>query len=265
MPRNPPHKEQPWDLSPATPNPIDVLGVKVHPMTKPQFVGILVKLGTSEDRNRVYNVNVRALNLMEDHGEFRSWINQAELVFCDGAGVQLAARFLGLDIPERLSVMDWIDDFLFAASKTGVSIFLLGDEPGVAELCANTIRRRHPDTRLVGTYHGFFNKDGPENDAVISMIGAAQPDVVLVGMGMPIQEQWIEDNIHQLGAITYVPVGAAFRWYSGIDRLAPQWMARHSLEWVWRLTRHPIRYFDRYVLGNLRFAVRLVRYRFTIT
>ena len=110
-----------------------------------------------------------------------------------------------------------------------------------------------------GDAHGFFEKSGSENEYVVSKINTAAPHILLVGMGMPVQEFWIDENIGRLNAKVYLPVGAAFRWYCGVEKRAPKWVTDHGFEWLARLTAHPIRLFRRYAIGNPLFFIRLVK------
>jgi N-acetylglucosaminyldiphosphoundecaprenol N-acetyl-beta-D-mannosaminyltransferase len=112
---------------------------------------------------------------------------------------------------------------------------------------------------IVGSHHGFFQKKGLENDSVISKINAVAPDILLVGMGMPTQEFWIDDNIDRLNAKTYIPVGAAFRWYSGIDKRAPKWVTDYGFEWLARFISHPNKFFERYGVGNPLCFIRIFK------
>jgi N-acetylglucosaminyldiphosphoundecaprenol N-acetyl-beta-D-mannosaminyltransferase len=143
-----------------------------------------------------------------------------------------------------------MDDLLTGVNSDSLKIFLLGDEEHVLSKAAELMHIKHPGLQLVGTHHGFFKRSGPENDAVVRKINELSPDILLVGMSMPIQEFWIEENFNRLNARTFVPVGAAFRWYCGIEKRPPKWVTDNGFEWLARLVQHPAKLFGRYVIGN---------------
>ncbi|MDH3606498.1 MAG: WecB/TagA/CpsF family glycosyltransferase [Acidimicrobiia bacterium] len=243
------------------PNAIDILGVRVVPLKKSQLVETLTTWASKKQKRLVSHVNVHGVNLAQSNDRFRSVINNADLVFCDGHGVMWGASQLGRVIPERLAVMDWIDDFAACLADRGLSLFLLGDEKGVAELCGGLLERAHPGLVIAGTHHGFFEKNGRQSAEVVEKVNASGASVVMVGFGMPLQEFWIEENFQGLNASVIMPVGATFRWYAGVEKRAPKWMTDRGLEWVGRLARHPLRMFRRYVIGNPLFAARVLAQR----
>jgi len=136
----------------------------------------------------------------------------------------------------------------------GLSFWFLGAAPGVAEEAMRRCRERFPRSRFLGASDGFAKDWNP----VIAEISAARPDVLLVGMGVPLQEKWIAAHIGDLkGVGAVVAIGALLDFLSGRVRRAPVWMRRAKLEWVWRLAIEPRRMFRRYVIGNFLFLRRV--------
>jgi N-acetylglucosaminyldiphosphoundecaprenol N-acetyl-beta-D-mannosaminyltransferase len=248
----------------GVPPPLWLLGVPIHPLRPAQLVEAIVAFGRGDRLRRVYNVNVHAMNLAHDDPEFAGYLRGADLVFCDGYGVKWGARLAGLSIPDRMTPPDWIDDFAAATARAKQRVFAVGDVEGVAASFQTLLGDRHPGYLSAGAHHGFFAKEGPENDAVIAAINQSRATHLLVGLGMPTQERWIERNADRLDVKVVIPVGALFRWVIGHERRAPRWMTSSGLEWAARLGRHPIRHFRRYVIGNPRFLVRLVRSRLAL-
>lgn len=241
------------------PAPVTLLDVPIHPISIDQLVDLLIDWGAGDQLRRVFYVNVHAMNLAHEDAAFRHRLQDADLVFCDGHGVRLGARLLGLDIPHRMTPPDWIDRFAAKTAAAGQSVFALGDEAGVAAAFQARLDADHPGYRDAGSHHGFFAKHGRENDAVIDAINASGANHLLVGFGMPLQEEWITTNAARLRVKVALPIGALFRWHSGVERRAPRWMTDHGLEWLARFGSHPVRHFRRYAVGNPRFLLRVLR------
>ncbi len=146
------------------------------------------------------------------------------------------------------------------AVEKGYSLYLLGSYPGIAEEAALNLKKRYPDLKIVGTHQGYFNspvKKNKENKdkirvnqekkeeeaEVIREINQWQPDILLVGMGVPRQEKWIVSNREKLKVSICIGVGGSFDVLSGRIPRAPLWMQRHGMEWIYRSIRQPKRIF----------------------
>lgn len=243
------------------PAAVRLLGVDIHPMSASELVATLVRWGEGDRLRKVFNVNVHAMNLAADDRGFATELARADLVFCDGVGVQLGARLAGVTLAHRTTPPDWIDAFADATAAAQQSVFALGDEDGVAQAFQDVLVAAHPTYRPAGSAHGFFAKQGRENDAVIAAINASEATHLLVGFGMPLQEKWIAENASRLRVRTAIAVGALFRWHAGFERRAPGWMTDRGLEWLARFAQHPVRHFRRYAIGNPRFLWRVLRAR----
>ncbi|HID07961.1 MAG TPA: glycosyltransferase, partial [Armatimonadetes bacterium] len=209
----------------------------------------------------VMYANVHVLNTAYRDPDLRRILNRAELVYCDGAGVKLGARILGKHLPERMTGADWIHELCQACQETGMTLYLLGGEPGVAAKAAEVLATRYPGLSIVGTHHGHYNHTGPENDVVIAEINALQPDILLVGFGTPLQEKWIDHHFERLDVPVVWAVGALVDFVTGKKPRAPRWMLDHGLEWLYRLWSEPGRLWRRYVVGNPLFLWRVLMQR----
>lgn len=209
----------------------------------------------------MYYTNAHVFNVAYEDPDVRGLLNRADVLICEGWGGRFGGAIAGAPLPEQLATMDWMDDFLERLAGRGGAIHLVGDEPGVARACAERMLQRHPGLRVTGTQHGFWDRTGAEDVRVVTDIAAAGPDVLMVGLGSPAQERWIESHLEDLDVPLVLALGAMFRWYSGVEGRAPAWMRRLHLEWLLRLLKHPVRHFRRYVVGNPRFVWRCLRQR----
>lgn len=242
-------------------NSVEVLGVRVDSLSLSSLIRQIEHFVTSGGHYRVMYANVHVLNIAYHNPELRHILNQSDLVYCDGAGVKVGARLLGCHLPERMTGADWIHDLCQTCQKTGTTLYLLGGEPGVAEEAARVLTTRYPGLNVVGTHHGYYDHDGPENDAVIAEINALHPDILLVGFGTPLQEKWIGRHFERLQVPVVWAVGALVDFVTGKKPRAPRWMLDHGLEWLYRLWTEPRRLWKRYIVGNPVFIWRVFMQR----
>ena len=242
---------------------INVLGVGVDPLTVEELHERMLGFVENGDHALVLHANAHGLNLACSDERLRGFFNGAQLVFCDGAGVMLAARLLGQGIPERITYADWTWKLAAFAEERGLSLFFLGARPGVAEKAARRLEYCFPKLRIAGAEHGYFDRTpgSPENEAVIKKINAARPDVLLVGFGMPLQEFWLAENWEKVDANVALTGGAVFDYVSGELRRGPRFLIDHGLESVARLIIEPRRMWRRYVVGNPLFLLRVLKQR----
>ncbi len=241
----------------------NILGVNIEawePEGLHKFILAAVRGG---GRARVLNVNAHALNLAYQSRWLRDCFNEAEIVFPDGQGVVLAARLLGAPFRSRVTYADWFWQLASFCSEFDISMFFLGGRPRVADRARDMLCQSLPRLRVVGARHGYFSKDpeSPENDEVLAAIQEAQPDVLVVGFGMPLQEHWLMENWDRLSVKVGLTGGAVFDYVSGTLARPPRIMTENGLEWLGRLFIEPQRLWRRYLIGNPIFMLRVIRQR----
>jgi N-acetylglucosaminyldiphosphoundecaprenol N-acetyl-beta-D-mannosaminyltransferase len=209
------------------------------------------------ERRRVMYVNAHVVNQSRALPELAAALQHADLVYCDGYGVRLAARTLGLSVPYRMTGADWVWGLAALCEAEDRSLYLLGADPTIAREAADRLRRWYPRLRIAGSHHGYAELGSPQNERVIEDITAAGPDIVLLGMGTPKQELWIERYADRVDADVLWSVGALFDYVAGRVPRAPRWLADNGLEWIFRLAIEPHRMWRRYLLGNPAFLWRV--------
>lgn len=182
--------------------------------------------------------------------------SRADVMVADGMPLVWAARVQGDPLPERVAGSSLIWSVAARAGVEGRTLFLLGGAPGAADACARELTRRSPALRVVGT--SAPNVSSPpapaEIDEVVRMLSALRPDIVLVGLGSPKQEQLIDVVRGCLPAAWWVGVGISFSFVAGLTPRAPLWMRKLGLEWIHRLSQEPRRLARRYLVDDLPFA-----------
>jgi N-acetylglucosaminyldiphosphoundecaprenol N-acetyl-beta-D-mannosaminyltransferase len=239
---------------------VNVLGVRIHDVSAEDIIGFAAGICGIHGKAIIANVNIHAMDIACERAWFRNFLNGCELVFCDGFGVSLASLFLGQGWIRRNTFPDWIGELMATAVEGNLSIYLLGARPDVIEKAAQTFRSRYPAVRIAGCHHGYFEKSlaSPENLQVVEEINHIRPNILVVGFGMPLQEQWLLENWERLDVNVALPVGAAFDFIAGATYRAPRWITDHGLEWLSRLVIEPRRLWRRYVLEIPPFFWRVI-------
>lgn len=244
---------------------VEVLGVLVDRVGADEMRERMLGMVRGGRRGLVLHANVHGLNLAYDRPWMRDLLNGADLVFCDGSGVTLAARMLGHPGLQRFTHADEMWHLAGFAEKHGLSLYFLGARPGVAAKAAGRLKEKYPGLKVAGVRHGYFEKGvgSEENEAVVREINAARPDVLVVGFGMPLQERWLMENWDRLeGVGVAMTLGAIFDYVSGDLRRGPRILVDNGFEWLARLFIEPGRLWRRYVIGNPLFLLRVLRQRF---
>jgi N-acetylglucosaminyldiphosphoundecaprenol N-acetyl-beta-D-mannosaminyltransferase len=254
----------PPDARPVIPH-TRVMNIPVHLFTTEILHKTLHHLIAQGERAVVANVNMHAMVLARHDSDFERFLHHADYVFCDGAGVMLAALWLNREqIPERITYADWLPALAGFCSDHHLKLFFLGGREGVARRAAEKLVSQYPDLQIAGTHHGFFDKTAAsaENEKVLCEINASGAHILVVAFGMPLQEAWLERNWDKLQCHVALTGGAALDYVSGTLRRPPRWMYRHGLEWLGRMAIEPMRLGKRYVQDIVRFFSALLRYKF---
>lgn len=240
-----------------TPDDLLILGVEVANTTMEEALDWIVARARGPRMSLLAFVNPDCLNQAVENPDYRAVLARADRVLPDGIGVKIAAGFQGVDVRENINGTDMFPRLCERAASEGLSLFLLGARPGVAEAVAAEMTRRNPALRIAGTHDGYFAEH--ETDEVVARVRDSGADVLLVAFGVPHQEFWLDAHRDDLGVGVALGVGGLFDFYSGRIPRAPQWVREMGLEWVWRLAQEPGRMWRRYVVGNPIFLTRTWR------
>jgi N-acetylglucosaminyldiphosphoundecaprenol N-acetyl-beta-D-mannosaminyltransferase len=252
-------REPSWNGAGAPPGegPMELFDIEVQTSPPAELLRRILRFAHDGGRHRVAYVNAHVLNQSFSNPELRRALQTSDLVYCDGYGVRLAARLIGLPVPHRMTGADWIWGAAALCQESGRSIYLLGSDPGASAEAAEALRRWYPRLRVTGTHHGYFELGSEHSERVLEHISEHRPDLVLVGMGTPQQELWVERYFERIDASVIWTVGALFDYVAGRTPRAPHWLADHGLEWIFRLAVEPRRMWRRYLLGNPAFLWRV--------
>lgn len=257
---------------------VNILGIPIDRMSFEQAVARIDGMIQRGKPSQVVTVNPEFIMEAQRNRKFREVLYHADLATADGAGVLLAAEFLGKRatrlpalrtlqslwhgievgiqmllarssfeiLPERITGLDLFWALVKLAEDKGYSVFLLGAGEGVAERVADRIRMIHPRIKIAGTYAG-----GPRDRTAVRRVAAAKPDLLFVAYGAPAQDLFISRNIKRLRAKVAMGVGGTFDFIAGAapiqtpgapaQKIAPVSWQERGLGWLYRLFTQPWR------------------------
>lgn len=166
--------------------------------------------------------------------DFHRILNRSDLSLPDGMGVYLAARIIGRPLRHRITGVDFILALMAHAAKQGSRVFLFGGQPGAADKAAEKLLQQHPGLAIVGIESGYRGPWQKLHDhQIIKKIRLAKPDILLVALGAPKQELWIDRHRQALHNVKIaIGVGRTFDYLAGIVTRAPKTMQKLGLEWL---------------------------------
>ncbi|ARV57618.1 glycosyltransferase [Nostocales cyanobacterium HT-58-2] len=232
---------------------------RISCMTVSAIVDAIYTASVEGKKITVANYNVHSFNLSMQLPWYYHFLQSAEIAHCDSIGVLKAMRWMGLNLPieYRASYTLLMPKLLEKCNEHGFSIFLLGSKPENLEVAIHRLSQQYPNIHFFG-HHGYFNKQDPiENQAVIQQINQTKSHVLVVGMGMPIQEDWIQKHCDSLQVNAIMLGGAIIDRLAGIVPDCPSFLADKGLEWLYRFCREPKRLAARYLLGNPAFILHI--------
>jgi exopolysaccharide biosynthesis WecB/TagA/CpsF family protein len=238
---------------------LPILGMPVRDLGwNEALVHLEQKLVARDGFTHIAFLNANNANVMVGDPEYRAVLERS-LVLPDGIGVDIAAHFLhGGRFSANLNGTDFVPAALTFISRP-LRVGLLGSTSAVLKSAATNLRRQTPWHEFVEISDGYFDRADPA--LILKRIETARIDLLLVAMGTPLQEKWVDRHLTSEHARVVISVGALLDFVSGRVARAPRWMRRLRSEWLFRLWLEPSRLWRRYVLGIPMFLAHVVSYR----
>ena len=207
-------------------------------ITMEEAVGTAMGHIAARSRCRVVTPNAEFALEAKKNPRFLNILNTSQLVLADGISVVLASKIIGDPMQGRVTGVGFAQALAAAMAEEGKSLFLLGAKPGVAEKAARKLQEAYPGLRIAGTHDGYFKEEGP----VVDAINAAHPDALLVCLGAPKQEYFMEEHDADLEVPVMAGLGGSMDVLAGNVQRAPEFYQKHGLEWLYRLVKEPQRW-----------------------
>ena len=216
---------------------VDVLGVGFDNLTLEEAAERGMELLRAEGPHYVVTPNPEIVEICRKNPEAMRAVNGADLVLADGIGIIKGARILGTPLKARNPGIEFAAYLMKEMAEKGLSLYLLGAKPGVAEAAGKRLAEKYPGLKIAGTHDGYFQEDGP----VIEDIRRSGADCVFVCLGAPKQELWMAKHGEAAGARLLCGLGGSLDVFAGVVERAPKFWSDHGLEWFYRLCKDPRR------------------------
>ncbi|MFP4021362.1 MAG: WecB/TagA/CpsF family glycosyltransferase [Halanaerobium sp.] len=220
---------------------IKILDVNIDRVNMQQAVERLRKLALDRSQSSlVVTPNSEMLAMAAEDQELAAVLNSADLATADGIGVVIASKILGEPLEERVAGFDLISTLFKEFEQEDINFYFLGGKPGIVDQAAANLKENYPDLNISGYHHGYLDRESQQK--VIEEINSQKIDLLLVGMGVPLQEKFLNSNLEKLKVGAAVTVGGSFDVLAGEVNRAPLWMQKAALEWFYRLLQEPSRF-----------------------
>jgi N-acetylglucosaminyldiphosphoundecaprenol N-acetyl-beta-D-mannosaminyltransferase len=226
--------------------------INIDIFNKDEELEICKEMLDGEKCNLLYFINAHCFNIAQKNNIYKNTIMSADLVLNDGIGIEIACKLAKIPVKQNMNGTDFIPEIINLASRNKKRIYILGGKGEIPLMAKINLEKGIKDVNIVGYHNGYFNKEEEEN--IIREINDKKVDLIIVGMGVPIQEIWLYNNKNKFTTVKLcVAGGAIFDFIAGEFRRAPKFLIKLRLEWVYRLYNEPKRLWRRYLIGNLRF------------
>lgn len=187
---------------------------------------------------------------LEDKEVTKLLSDKNTLLVPDGIGIVRSSKMLGYDITERITGIDIAYELLKLGNKYHKKIYLFGSMQKVIDMMLEVLKKDYPNLIIVGSSNGYVN----DKDKVFDEISKLKPDIVLVALGIPLQEKLIYKHLNKFDKGIFVGVGGSFDVISGYKKRAPKIFIKLNLEWLYRIIKEPKR-IKRFFESNVKFMI----------
>lgn len=219
-------------------NRVSILGVQFDPITRQEAVSRAMTQIREGKRGYVVTPNSEIVYMARSDAKLKQLLNAAVLVLPDGIGIVHAAKILKKPLKEKVAGIEFAASLIEEMAKEGRGLFLFGAKPGVAEQAAENLKQRYPGLVITGCRNGYFKDDA---EAIRDINAAGHSDVILVCLGAPKQEFFMEQHFNELDGTLLCGLGGSLDVYAGVVERAPDFYVNHGLEWFYRLKKEPWR------------------------
>ena len=232
---------------------LEIFGIKVNKLTDNSFLKCINESIGENKKLAVAYANADTLNKIYKNENLKKIYNSFDLVHPDGIGIYLASKLLygkaGLE--ERLTGSDFYIKLIDKSIEKNWSYFFLGHDYNTLK----SVTEAYPSLNVSALQEGYTF----ENEKVIERINKISPDILIIGLSCPLQEEWIHENKNKINYKVILAVGDGIKIFANTKKRGPLFMRKIGLEWLARYALDPVSNFKKYVIGNPIFIYRVLK------
>ena len=225
---------------------------KLYKDSKDNYYNELDKILKNKEKRFIITVNSETLMKSENDRELENILKGNYSFVPDGIAVVKAAKKLDINISERITGIDIANELIELGDSLKKKIYFFGAKPEVIKSLNNVISEKYPNLKIVGSKDGYVK----DKDKVFDEVAELEPDIILVAMGIPLQEKLIYKHLNKFKKGIFVGVGGSFDVISGYKKRAPKIFIKLNLEWLYRILKEPSR-IKRFYDSNVKFLFKV--------
>ena len=239
---------------------IKILNAVIHNLTMQETLSVVdLTISNQEELHHVV-VNAGKIVSMQKDLQLRESVNESDLINADGQAVVWASKILGKPLKERVAGIDLMLRLVELAHKKNYKIFFFGAKEEVVKSVVDKYTRQYSSNIIAGYRNGYFKKE--EEQDIAKEIANSGANILFVAISSPTKENFLYENKELLKKVNFVMgVGGSFDVVSGNVKRAPLWMQNLGLEWFYRFYQEPRRMWKRYLIGNIKFIVLVLKWK----
>ena len=239
-------------------NRIHILNTVIDNLSMDETLEIIDKRIVSQQSLHHVVVNAGKIVAMQSDVELMQAVNEADLINADGQAVVWASKFLEKPLKERVAGIDLMTNLVELAHTRGYKIFFLGAKEKVVKKVVQTYRLQYSNNIIAGYRNGYFSTE--DEKKIAQQIRDSGAQILFVAISSPTKENFLYNYRKTLAKVSFVMgVGGSFDVVSGLVKRAPLWMQNTGLEWLYRLIQEPKRMWKRYLVGNTKFILLVIK------
>ena len=242
-------------------NRITILNTTIDNLTMDQTLGLIEEKISQNAHVHHAVVNAGKIVEMQSDSQLRQSVNSSDLINADGQAVVWASKLLGEGLEERVTGIDLMINLVKLASEKNYKIFFFGAQEKVLLELINIYSSKYSKDIIAGFRNGYFKKE--EEKDIAKQIASSGANILFVAISSPTKENFLYTHRELLSEVNFIMgVGGSFDVIAGKVKRAPLWLQAIGMEWLYRLYQEPKRMWRRYLIGNSKFILLVLREKF---
>ncbi len=237
---------------------ININGILINTINYDELI-FEIKRSIKDNKKIIINyVNANTINISYKDKHLAEYLAVSHINHPDGIGIKFASNILfgKSTLKNRFTGSDFYPLLINECRKNNYSLFFFGHDSDTL----NSVNTQNAGLNISGTFSGF----GFETDEVIQEIDKSKAEILIIGLGTPKQEQWVYENYLKINCNVILTVGEGIKVFAGTKRRGPEFLRKFGFEWFYRLIKNPLKYFNRYIIGNPLFIYRIIKLKMRI-